>query len=58
MADADCIRETYDRYPELVNRADIDAIVELYAEDATIEDPIGSELRVGLVTTTAKSKPR
>lgn len=47
MADANHIRQVYERYPELVTKADIDAIVELYAEDAQIEDPIGSELHIG-----------
>ena len=47
MADANHIRRIYDRYPELVSKGDVDSIVALYAEDATIEDPIGSELRRG-----------
>ena len=36
-----------DRYPELVSKGDVEGIVALYHEDATIEDPIGSELRRG-----------
>ena len=47
MADADHIRRIYDRYPELLNQGDVEGIVELYAEDATIEDPIGSDLHSG-----------
>ena len=47
MADAEHIRRVYERYPELVTKADVDAIVDLYAEDATIEDPVGSDLHVG-----------
>jgi steroid delta-isomerase len=47
MVDAKKIRQVYDRYPQLMTKGDVDAIVELYAEDATIEDPIGSELRRG-----------
>jgi len=47
MADADPIRRIYDRYPELLNKGDVEGIVELYAEDATIEDPIGSDLHRG-----------
>ena len=47
MTDAQHIRQVYDRYPELVTKGDVDALVDLYAEDATIEDPIGSELRRG-----------
>ncbi|MBW2287474.1 MAG: nuclear transport factor 2 family protein [Deltaproteobacteria bacterium] len=47
MADANHIRQVYERYPELVSKTDIDAIVDLYAEDGKIEDPIGSDLHVG-----------
>jgi len=48
MSDAEHIRQIYDRYPEMVSKGDVDGIVALYAEDATIEDPIGSELRRGI----------
>ena len=47
MADTQYIRELYDRYPEMVTKGDVDGILALYAEDATLEDPIGSEIRVG-----------
>ena len=47
MADAEHIRRIYDRYPELLNKGDVEGIVELYAEDATIEDPIGSDVHRG-----------
>lgn len=47
MADAQYIRQVYERYPEMVTKGDVDGIVELYAEEATIEDPIGSDLRRG-----------
>ena len=47
MVDASHIRQVYDRYPELVSKGDLDAIVALYADDATIEDPIGSDLHRG-----------
>ncbi|MGH0030739.1 MAG: nuclear transport factor 2 family protein [Myxococcota bacterium] len=47
MVDPNHIRQLYDRYPDLVTKGDVDAIVELYAEDATIEDPIGSDLHRG-----------
>jgi steroid delta-isomerase len=47
MVDAAKIRAVYDRYHTLMSKGDVDAIVELYADDATIEDPIGSELWVG-----------
>ncbi len=47
MIDASYIRKVYDRYPEMVSKGDVDGIVALYAEDATIEDPIGSALHRG-----------
>jgi steroid delta-isomerase len=47
MADPSHIRQVYDRYSEMVNKGDVDGILELYADDATVEDPIGSELRRG-----------
>ncbi len=47
MPDANHIRQIYDRYPDMVSKGDVDGILELYAENATIEDPIGSDLRVG-----------
>ncbi len=43
MPDANAIRQLYERYPELVTKGDVDTIVALYADDASIEDPIGSE---------------
>jgi steroid delta-isomerase len=42
------IRQLYDRYADMVTKGDVDGIVALYADDATLEDPIGSEVRVGL----------
>ena len=39
---------TCERYVELVSAQDTEGIVALYAEDAWIEDPIGSERKVGL----------
>lgn len=47
MAAAHQIRQVFERYPELVSKGDTEGIVALYHEDATIEDPIGSELRRG-----------
>lgn len=34
-------------YLRALNEADLDAIVALYAEDAVVEDPVGSAPRVG-----------
>ncbi|MCZ6463352.1 MAG: nuclear transport factor 2 family protein [Proteobacteria bacterium] len=47
MPDPNHIRQVYDRYPELLSKGDVDGILALYADDATIEDPIGSDLRRG-----------
>ena len=47
MTITDTIRQIYDRYPEMLTKGDVEGIVALYADDATIEDPIGSELRRG-----------
>ena len=48
MIDPNQIRKLYDRYPDMVTKGDVDGIVALYAEDATIEDPIGSPLQRGI----------
>jgi steroid delta-isomerase len=47
VADANLIRKVYQRYPDLLSKGDVDGIVELYAEDAVVEDPVGSELCIG-----------
>ena len=39
---AEHIRAVFQRYCELVTKGDFEAIADLYAEDATVEDPIGS----------------
>ena len=41
MISAQQIQATMARYVELVDAGDIDAIVALYAQDATVEDPVG-----------------
>ncbi len=46
-ANSEHIRKTISRYIELMNAADFDSIAELYAENATLEDPIGTEPRHG-----------
>ena len=48
MIDAQQIRKLYDRYPEMVTKGDVEGIVALYADDASIEDPIGSPLHRGI----------
>ena len=42
-ANPDHIRKTVGRYIEFMNASDADSIAELYAENATLEDPIGTE---------------
>ena len=42
-ANSDQIRKTIERYIELMNASDSDSVAELYAENATLEDPIGTE---------------
>ena len=42
-ANSDDIRQTILRYISFMNDADVDAIAALYAEDATLEDPVGTE---------------
>jgi steroid delta-isomerase len=41
------IRDTVNRYIELVARGSADDLVELYADDATVEDPVGGEVHIG-----------
>jgi steroid delta-isomerase len=48
MIDAKTIRKLYERYPEMVTKGDVEGIVALYADDATIEDPIGSPQKRGI----------
>ena len=47
MADRAELVKVCDRYVELVDAGDADGIMELYADDCWIEDPIGSERKVG-----------
>jgi steroid delta-isomerase len=50
MPDADraqAITDTVNRYIELVAEGSADDLVELYADDATVEDPVGGEVHIG-----------
>ena len=47
MPSQEAITQTVKRYLELVAKGPADDIVALYATDATIEDPIGSDVRRG-----------
>jgi steroid Delta-isomerase len=39
--------KTVQRYLELAAAGNVDGIVDLYADDATVEDPVGSEVHIG-----------
>ena len=41
------ITDTVNRYIELVAKGGADDLVELYADDATLEDPVGGEVHIG-----------
>jgi steroid Delta-isomerase len=47
MPPPETITQTVDRYLDLVAKGATDEILALYAPDATLEDPIGSDLRRG-----------
>jgi steroid delta-isomerase len=47
VATAEQIRNAFERYVVLLTARDVDGIAALYAEDATVEDPAGSEPLVG-----------
>lgn len=47
MASAEQIQQTVQRYVELVAAHQPEAVADLFAADATIEDPVGSELKSG-----------
>jgi steroid delta-isomerase len=47
MADANQIRRVLESYPKLLTAGDSAAIVDLYSDDATVEDPIGAPLQEG-----------
>ncbi len=47
MISAQRIQEIMQLYIERVDAMDVDAILELYAEDAVVEDPVGAPCHVG-----------
>ncbi|OBG90800.1 steroid delta-isomerase [Mycobacterium sp. E3251] len=47
MPSAQHITDTVNRYIELVAKGSADELVELYADDATVEDPVGGEVHIG-----------
>jgi steroid Delta-isomerase len=47
MTSAEDITTTVNRYLELVAKGQADDIAALYADDATVEDPVGGEVHIG-----------
>src|ERR1700716_3314236 len=47
MPGAEDIATTVNRYLELVAAGRADDVTELYADDATVEDPVGGEVHIG-----------
>ena len=47
MPSAEHIRETVNRYLALVAGGSADEIAALFADDATLEDPVGGEVHIG-----------
>jgi steroid delta-isomerase len=41
------ITDTVNRYIEFVAKGSADDLIELYADDATVEDPVGGEVHIG-----------
>jgi steroid delta-isomerase len=47
MPSAERIADTVNRYISLIAKGSADDLVELYADDATVEDPVGGEVHIG-----------
>jgi steroid Delta-isomerase len=47
MPSVEHMTQTVNRYLELVGEGRADDVVALYAADATVEDPVGSEVHIG-----------
>jgi steroid delta-isomerase len=47
MPSAEHITDTVNRYISLIAKGSADDLVELYADDATVEDPVGGEVHIG-----------
>jgi steroid Delta-isomerase len=46
-ANTEANAKTVNRYVELLAKGQADAIADLYATDATVEDPVGGEVHIG-----------
>lgn len=47
MPSPEQITTTVNGYLDAVSKGDIDAIADVYASDATVEDPVGGEVHIG-----------
>jgi steroid delta-isomerase len=47
MPSAEHIAETVNRYISLIAKGSADDLVDLYADDATVADPVGGEVHIG-----------
>ncbi|AGB25283.1 NTF2 domain-containing protein [Mycobacterium sp. JS623] len=47
MPSAEDITQTVTRYLDFVSRGQPDEVASLYADDATVEDPVGGEVHIG-----------
>jgi steroid delta-isomerase len=47
MPSAEQITQTVNRYLESVSKGQPDEVAALYADDATVEDPVGGEVHIG-----------
>lgn len=47
MTTPEHMQQTVDRYLAAINAGDMEAVIELYADDASVEDPAGTEPKRG-----------
>lgn len=47
MANEQQMKQAMQEYIDAFNRVDVDGIIALYADDATVEDPVGSPVKSG-----------
>ena len=48
MTDAAHMKQTVENYMKAVSTVDLDLIRDIYADNATVEDPVGSEPHEGI----------
>ncbi len=48
MNDENQMRAAMQEYIDAFNRVDVEGIIALYADDASVEDPVGTEPKVGI----------